>query len=506
MTSNPPKNPDIIVVGSGMGGIATACMATANGLRAIVLEAAHVPGGCSSSYKRKGYVFETGATTLTGFDAHQPLKKLEGALGITINKTELDPSMSVFIDGETVVRHKDRSKWIEEASAAFGNPGGQQKFWELAYRVSDTVWKASGKNVFFPPQNLSDWLQLPINNSLLDAPILRYAFKSTHEIMAGFGLDSPLFKKFVDEQLMITAQSTSKETPFIFGAAGLTYTNYSNFYIDGGMLEMVRQLENRLNELGSSILCRKKVVSIGKGGNGLFEVVTDKGESWSVPVVVSNLPVWNMAGLTEGKTRDWFYEQSANYDEAWGAFTMGIVIKDTFPDGLTLHHQLHLPDGASMPFTGAKSIFVSLSRRGDTTRAPNGERVLSISCHTETSDWFRYNGHYDSTKAMAAGFVLDFLQKHLPGFSRENVLHSFPATPVTWQNWVYRKHGRVGGIPQSMDRFITDWPPNQTPDAGLFLCGDTVYPGQGIPGVTLSGINVYYRIEKFLNQVRQKSI
>jgi len=30
----------------------------------------------------------------------------------------------------------------------------------------------------------------------------------------------------------------------------------------------------------------------------------------------------------------------------------------------------------------------------------------------------------------------------------------------------------------------------------LYLVGDTTYPGQGIPGVTLSGINVYYRIAK----------
>jgi|AntRauTorckE6833_2_1112554.scaffolds.fasta_scaffold95481_2 phytoene dehydrogenase-like protein len=42
--------------------------------------------------------------------------------------------------------------------------------------------------------------------------------------------------------------------------------------------------------------------------------------------------------------------------------------------------------------------------------------------------------------------------------------------------------------------------PNQTPFAGIYLCGDTVFPGQGIPGVTLSGINVYLRVLKYLNK------
>ncbi len=75
----------------------------------------------------------------------------------------------------------------------------------------------------------------------------------------------------------------------------------------------------------------------------------------------------------------------------------------------------------------------------------------------------------------------------------------FSSSPVTWQNWVYRKKGRVGGIPQSMLRSLLDWTPAQTPFNGLFLCGDTVFPGQGIPGVTLSGINVYLRVKKTFN-------
>jgi phytoene dehydrogenase-like protein len=32
------------------------------------------------------------------------------------------------------------------------------------------------------------------------------------------------------------------------------------------------------------------------------------------------------------------------------------------------------------------------------------------------------------------------------------------------------------------------------------MCGDTVFPGQGIPGVTLSAINVYYRVQKQLKK------
>ena len=165
---------------------------------------------------------------------------------------------------------------------------------------------------------------------------------------------------------------------------------------------------------------------------------------------------------------------------------------------MTLHHQLHLPLGKVMPFTGAHSVFVSMSRRGDTLRAPKGLRTLNISCHSETEHWFEMNGNYDANKAKVQDFISKHLEKILPGFSEEKVKIAFSATPLTWQNWVYRKEGRVGGIPQSMSRSVVDWTPAETPFEGFFLTGDTVYPGQGIPGVTLGGINVYYRIKNFL--------
>lgn len=106
------------------------------------------------------------------------------------------------------------------------------------------------------------------------------------------------------------------------------------------------------------------------------------------------------------------------------------------------------------------------------------------------------NGSYDQNKEKAKTFIIETLKKKLPGFSQAEIKLADLATPVTWQNWVYRKKGRVGGIPQSMARSLLKWTPSETPFSGLYLVGDTTYPGQGIPGVTLGGINVYSRIVK----------
>ncbi len=514
---------DVIVVGSGMGGLTTASLLARDGFRVLVLEASHLPGGCSSSYPRKGFVFESGATTLIGFDEHQPLARLEKMLGITLPKEPIDPPMTVRMNGEEVTRYSDREKWIAEAVRAFGNESGQRRFWELAFQVSDTVWRISEKNVYFPPQGLQEWVDLAFRNRLADMPMLRFAFRSVQSVMKSCGVDTPAFRSFIDEQLMITAQSKSGDTPFLFGAPGLTYTSCTNYYVPGGLLKMVQALEEYIRSRGSDVRCKSKVVSIQSrdeyledkhdvdadsdetpgiaDGNMPAEaayVVSTTSSRFFTRKVVTNLPVWNLPALSGGERKEWFEKQAARFRHAWGAFVMGMAVKDTFPDDLTLHHQIHLD--RPMPHTGAESLFVSISARGDTVRAPEGFRVLNISCHTETDTWFGKPEEYDRAKSETGEAILDILEARLPGFRKENVQVQFEGTPVTWQNWVNRHRGRVGGIPQSMKRSLLDWPPARTPFKGWYLTGDTVYPGQGIPGVTLGGINAYWRVVREQSQ------
>lgn len=486
---------DVIVAGSGMGGMTTAALLANQNYKVLVLEAAHALGGCSSSYYRQGYWFETGATTLIGFDKNQPLQYLEQQTGIHIPRIELQPCMQIHLNGDKITRYKDREQWIREAGRVFGNQKQQRKFWELAFKMSDVVWKVSLKNNFFPPTSLKDVLELIKANNPLDIWVLPYAIKSVADVLRASHLDSPKFQKFVDEQLIITAQSSAEETPFLFGAAGLTYTNYSNYYVPGGLINMVHEIRDFILEKGGSVKTKSPVENIVSHGNSY--IVSTSSEVYTAPVVVSNIPVWNMPDITTNQIRSYFEEESKDYSQAWGAFTMGIVTKDHYPDELPLHHQVHLA-GNQIEGISSESIFISMSHPEDGRRAQKGHRVLNISTHTNPDTWFMEHGEdYGQRKKKLALQIIDHLNKTLPGFKKDYIIKKFAATPLTWQNWVYRKKGRVGGIPQSMGRSLLDWTPAETPFDGLFLCGDTVFPGQGIPGVTLSGINCFKRVSRY---------
>ncbi|MFD2533458.1 phytoene desaturase family protein [Gracilimonas halophila] len=490
---------DAIIVGSGMGGMSAGAMLAKDGHKVLILEKAHAPGGCSSSYFRKGYVFESGATTLIGFDEDQPLWKLEHETGIQIPREEITPSMSVWIDGEQLTRYKNREQWIMECVRVFGNEKAQRAFWEEAFKVSDLVWKVSLKNPHFPPQKLSEWGELMTNNNPLDVWVLKYAFQSVADTMKKYGVDTHKFRRFVDEQLMITAQAKSEETPFLFGAAGLTYTNYSNFYVPGGLLEMINAIRSFIQNKGGALHTKEGVEMISREGEQ-FMVHTKSTRkekfTYRAPIVISNIPVWNMKDITAGEMSEYFQEEAKDFDEAWGAITLGIATDDVYPKELPLHNQIHLEDGDTIPFTDSDSIFVSMSKPGDSVRAKEGMRTLNISTHASPELWYSMNGSYETAKQQAEDFIVKVLREKLPGFADAQIEVIHTATPVTWENWVYRKKGRVGGIPQSMARSLLKWTPHETPFKGLYLCGDTTYPGQGIPGVTLSGINVYSRIKK----------
>lgn len=485
---------DALVIGSGMGSLTAACLLAKEGKKVGVLEQNWLAGGCTSSYWRKGFVFESGATTLVGLDKNMPLRYLLDEIGIDLEAVELDLPMKVVMkNGVIIHRYKDLDQWIEEAERVFGKKN-QRAFWKFCYQVSQFVWETSLKQRAFPPSNFSDLLYCAKNVNFKQLRYAGYAFFSMEWLLKKYNLlDNQPFVDFVNEQLLITAQNYLQEVNVLFGATALCYTNYGNYYINGGLINLVSPLVKYLENQGSTLFLRHKVEKISSKNNLYHLTVKPKGkevQEFSAPILVSGIPINNTLELWKGKEKfiKLLQEKQMLSPQLNSAFQMGIGFKKT-KEFDCIHYQIHLEK--PLPQVGSASIFLSLNYPHDQSRCdePNS-MVASISTHVKNPS---ANMTFDKAEAEEA--ILEALEKR-DFLKKEEVIYTHSSTPTAWEKWTNRKYGFVGGYPQYLK--IKPWQmiDSRLDSKGAYLCGDTTYPGQGIPGVVLSGIIAYNKMKR----------
>ena len=64
---------DVIIIGSGLGGLECGYILARNGCRVLLLEQGAQPGGCLQGYRRRGHIFDTGFHYVGGLDEGQSL-------------------------------------------------------------------------------------------------------------------------------------------------------------------------------------------------------------------------------------------------------------------------------------------------------------------------------------------------------------------------------------------------------------------------------------------------
>ena len=490
---------DTIVLGAGFGGLASAAQLAVRGRDVLVLEGHTTVGGCAGYFdrfeknergERLRYRFDVGATTLSGVTEGRPFDRLFSMLGGAPTLRRADPGMIVWLpDGKALVRRRDTERWIEECKECFG-PEGQREFWQKIMRMSDRGWELSRLNPTFPPKSLRDIRAMarPVNLRNLD--LLAATRRSVLDLMQDHGLDRNAgFRRFMDEQLMITAQNTADDTPLLVGAMGLAYPN-ETWYADGGMYGVAGFLEGKIRENGGEIRTKRKVHAIERQGE--HWVLATQRETYRGRRVISNSTVWDMARIMHGDDSRYFKELAGRSGRGWGAFTLYCAVRDSFDDGGSLYHQIHCDP---LPYSGSCSVFVSLSPADDRLRAPEGWRVLTASTHIADPDEWEHLAInspdlYQTRKEELERLMLKWMGDRLLGFSAAQKKFVLTGTPRTFGFYTRRMHGMVGGVPHSLRRNLFFAPKHRTPLPELYMAGDTVYPGQGVSAVVLGALNL----------------
>ncbi len=483
----------MVVIGAGVGGLTAAARLAQRGLNVTVLEAHVYAGGCAGTFYHQGYRFDAGATLAAGFEPGGGMTRLGAALGITWPVTPAEVAMQVHLpDGATVTRWTDPQRWAETRLADFGRAA--ERFWRWQEATADRLWELALRRVPWPPQSPGDaaaLLEAGARAALAQpwrAPGL--AADALRPVAAHLRDAPSRLRQYVDGQLLIAAQAPSAQANALYGAAALDMPRRGVAHVHGGIGRLAAALVDAVRHAGGEVRFRQRVKKVRPQPGHGYIIRTDKGAEFTADQVIFNLPPWDAAALL-GEDAPPRMAHARLPADGWGAFMLYVgLYASGIPANTPLHHQVLLRE----PLGEGNSVFLSLSLPEDAgagphSRAPEGHRALTLSTHTDLSPWWRLfetdRPAYEARKAEYTDRVLATAETALPGL-RGAARLVLPGTPVTFQRFTSRSRGWVGGFPQTS--LLRAWGPRQ--GRGLWLVGDTIFPGQSVLATALGGARI----------------
>jgi C-3',4' desaturase CrtD len=488
----------VVVIGAGVGGLTTAAILARAGLDVTVLEAHIYPGGCAGTFYHQGYRFDAGATLAGGFYPGGPMDLVAQATGVKDWPAHVtNPAMTVYLPGsQPVTRWTDETRWTER-KAAFGP--ASVGFWQWQEHTADALWALALKTPPWPPQTIKEGISLAQRGlawlghdlkSRLHPRLIADAFRP----VAAHLSDAPeRLRLFVDAQLLIAAQTTSAQANALYGAAALDLPRRGVVHLQGGMGAIAETLAEAVRKHGGQVCYRQPVSRIIMEKGRPIAVETQRRmrqESFPADVVVANLPPWNIAALFEEDMPRPLRHLPAKPKDGWGAFMVYTGLDEAaIPANFALHNQVVVRE----PLAEGNTVFMSLNPAWDHTRAPVGQRALTLSTHTSLFEWWRLFEQdptaYRARKEAYTQKMLTAAAVALPDIQEAAQL-ILPGTPVTFQRFTRRHRGWVGGFPQTS--LFRAWGPRLAPH--VWLVGDSIFPGQSTAAVALGGMRVAHGV------------
>ncbi|MDT2047128.1 MULTISPECIES: FAD-dependent oxidoreductase [Priestia] len=486
-------NREVVVIGGGIGGLTAAALLTKVGFSVTVLEASREWGGCAGKFNRGKYTFPVGATLGMGFEQGGVHERILRFLGLDVEVQKLSTVMDVHFPHRTLTYYQNRQAHIAYLQKEFkGYESNIMSFYKEVEQIALEVRKLMAHLPILPPKTFAEWRKLVAALEFSSLRLIPHFPQTFSALLKKHGLQGEKdFVHFIDGQLIDSMQTTSASCSLVLACLALDIYHEGAFYVKGGLYQVAEVLQMYIEDYGGKTLKGREAVRIERKDNRWI-IHDHRNNAYDAFHVVCNVPIQNLSTILD---KDVYMKLTPKLRAKaklpqWGTFTMYLAIKEEdLPSNLSLFQQILLSEQGVM--TEGEHIFVSISHPNDERRAPQGYRTITASTHIDLSKW-QTREAYDQRKKIMEKKMIAGIKTLIPHIER--AIHQISGAPMAWERFTSRAHGGVGGFPQTLEHALFNSLSHRSGINGLWLCGDTIFPGAGTIGASVSGYHVFQSI------------
>ena len=478
----------ITIIGAGIAGLAAGCYAQMNGYETQIFEMHDQPGGVCTAWKRKDYTIDGCLHWLVGSNPQSNFYPMWEELGAVQNRKFVNFEEFRRIEdqeGKTFVIYSDLDRLEEHMLAlapedeniirTFIRGARQLTKFNLPVDKAPELYTPldmpkMGLNMAPSLGTFLKWRNVTTAEmaAWFHNPFLRKAF---HEAFAG---DMDDFSAFA--MLMTLAWQHKKE-------AG---------YPVGGSLPFAQAIEKRYLALGGKVNYKSPVTKILVSNNQAVGVKLANGKEQHSDIVISaadgHATIFNML---DGKyINDKIKNNYATQPLFPPLLHVALGIKGDFPDAP--HHLTYILD---KPISADNHVHTSVSftiYNYDPTLAKRGKTVIVAMLNSDYTYWKNLKQEnpkrYNEEKEQIADRLIAVLDQHFPGVAAEVEVRDV-ATPVTWERYSGNWQGAYEGWLITVDNFMKRMGKELPGLKNMYMSGQWVEPGGGVPAVAMSARN-----------------
>jgi phytoene dehydrogenase-like protein len=428
------KDFDVIVIGSGIGGLISAGILTSRGLKTLVIERHITPGGYLASFKRKGFVFDSAVDCISGVAPGGLIYKALDLLRVSknISFVRVDPvRKSIFPDIDVIV-DAEVNVYIERLSTLFPQESGKiRKFFEAVNSVYNETLLATDMLIAG---------RLELNN--VPPQILRFMAISYKDLLDEY-FDDLRLKAILSDRCPFIGLPPSKVSALSMIAMIMSYFNLGAYRPAGGFQRLADVLADGIRKNGGAVILgngAKKILL--DGDNNCYGVRCDNDEEYTLRHVISNADFnYTFINLLGGK----YAAIAEGMDKDIGISTSFFIVYAGIKGEVNAHSSVgYFPSydmeglfNSNVSFTDKSTIGITIATLEDKSRAPAGCHAVVIHEMVEASD-----RHLDKTQC--TDIVLKRVERVIPGI-KDRIMVLDSATPQTLQRYTGNFKGAAFG-------------------------------------------------------------